>query len=241
MTVLPVLDLLKNRVVRGVAGLRQSYRPVVSRLTPADDPLTVARAFRDHFGLTRLYLADLDAIAAAAPAVDTYAALQRDGFRLWVDAGLRDIHDAIPLADVGVEGIIAGLETLAGPRALRELCGSHGDRIIFSLDLKGGRPLGDGAAWGTADAWEIAVRAVACGVRRLIVLDLARVGVSEGPGTEDLCRRLAQAYPQREVIAGGGVRGVADLRRLEESGVWGVLVASALHDGRLRREDLAGL
>ena len=53
-----------------------------------------------------------------------------------------------------------------------------------------------------------------------------------GSGTEELCRRLATAFAdQVEVTTGGGVRGPADIQRLEACGVAAVLVASALHDG----------
>jgi phosphoribosylformimino-5-aminoimidazole carboxamide ribotide isomerase len=52
---------------------------------------------------------------------------------------------------------------------------------------------------------------------------------------------LAAAHPGVEVCTGGGVRGRADLERLRGCGVRAALVASALHDGALRREDLAGL
>jgi phosphoribosylformimino-5-aminoimidazole carboxamide ribotide isomerase len=238
MRVIPVLDLMAGQVVRGVGGRRREYRPVVSRLTPSCWPVDVAEAFRAHFRLNDLYLADLDAIAGAPPDLRTYAALRQRGFRLWVDAGVRDAATVAPLADADIEGIVAGLETVAGPAAMAEVCREFGERVIFSLDLKGGVPLGDGAAWDNADAWGIAGRAVAAGVRRLITLDLARVGEGGGTGTEDLCRRLAAAYPAVEVAAGGGVRGVDDLRRLKECGVTAALVASALHDGRLRAEEL---
>jgi phosphoribosylformimino-5-aminoimidazole carboxamide ribotide isomerase len=240
MRILPVLDLMNGVVVRGVAGRRAEYRPVRSRLTASCRPLDVAGAFRAHFGLAELYLADLDAIAGAAPALPVYAGLRAAGFRLWVDAGLRTA-DAEPLVRAGVEGIVAGLETLPGPETLAHLCRDWGERIVFSLDLKEGRPLGNLDAWGVGEAWSVAGRAVAAGVRRLLVLDLARVGVNEGSGTEDLCTRLARTYAGLEVAAGGGVRGRADLERLWAAGVQTVLVASALHDGRLCREDLAGL
>jgi phosphoribosylformimino-5-aminoimidazole carboxamide ribotide isomerase len=239
MRILPVLDIQAGRVVRGIAGRRQEYRPVVSRLTTSCQPLDVARAFREHFGLTELYLADLDAIAGARPALATYTALRTSGFRLWVDAGVREAVMAAPLAGAGVESIILGLETITGPAVLAGVCAQWGGaRVVFSLDLKSGQPLGKTAAWDQPDAWSIARQAVAVGVRRLLILDLARVGVGTGTGTEDFCARLAAAYPEVEVTAGGGVRDVSDLRRLERCGVSAVLVASALHDGRLRREDL---
>jgi phosphoribosylformimino-5-aminoimidazole carboxamide ribotide isomerase len=239
MRALPVLDLKNGLVVRGVAGRRDDYRPVISKITPSAVPVDVARAFRDHFGLAELYLADLDAIAGTPPALGTYDKLHRDGFRLWIDAGIREEKVARVLATAGIEGIVAGLETLAGPETLWRLCQEHGERLVFSLDLKGGRPLARSPAWKSPDPWAIARQAVeACGVRRVVVLDLARVGVGEGTGTESLCRQLAEQFPHVELTAGGGVRDLNDLRRLGQCGVARVLVASALHDGRLTRQDL---
>jgi phosphoribosylformimino-5-aminoimidazole carboxamide ribotide isomerase len=267
MKVIPVLDLMGGVVVRGAGGRRREYRPVVSRLTASPAPLDVARAFRERFGLTELYVADLDAIEGAPPALPTLAALRAAGFRLWVDAGVRDIGRARTLAEAGVERVVVGLET-AGPGVLAEACGALGDRVVFSLDLKAGVPfirdpeatepvLGGGMlsrpgqppalhptlggaakAWHPADASGIAERAVALGARRLLVLDLARVGGGAGVGTEALCARLAAAHPEVEVAVGGGVRGADDLRRLAGRGVRAALVASALHDGALKKADI---
>jgi phosphoribosylformimino-5-aminoimidazole carboxamide ribotide isomerase len=238
MRIIPVLDLTGGVVVRGVGGRRREYRPVVSRLTRSCAPLDVARAFAEHFGLTELYLADLDAIAGGPPAWATYAALHAGGFRLWVDAGVRGAGDGQALARAGVGTVVVGLETVAGPQALGEVVAAFPERVVFSLDLRDGAPLGDTAGWATADVWSLAGRAVSLGVGRLLVLDLARVGGGAGTGTDALCARLAATYPEVEVSAGGGVRGVADLRRLRASGVRAALVASALHDGALTAADL---
>ena len=77
------------------------------------------------------------------------------------------------------------------------------------------------------------VIALRAGVQRMVVLDLAAVGMGGGAGTERLCRTLRCSYPQLQIIAGGGVRGPADLVSLERAGCDAALVASALHDGRL--------
>jgi phosphoribosylformimino-5-aminoimidazole carboxamide ribotide isomerase len=229
MRVVPVLDFMGGVVVRGIGGRRSEYRPIVSRLTSSSEPIAVAETFREQFGLTELYLADLDAIAGKPPALALFRALHSRGFSLWVDAGLRFASESLPLAEDGVERIVAGLETLAGPDELTNL----GDRAVFSLDLKSGRPLG----WG-GDAWDIATMAIQRGVRRLLVLDLAQVGEGRGTGTETLCQRLVQSYAEVEISAGGGVRGIGDLTCLRACGVAAVLVASALHDGRLTRADI---
>ena len=165
--------------------------------------------------------------------------LQQLGFRLWVDAGLRCADDAAPLSAAGVEGIVLGLESLLGPRELVQACERLGPRVIFSLDLKNGEPLGHRSAWQNGDAWSIIQQAVAAGVRRMIVLDLARVGEGMGGGTEGLCARIVQCFPSVEVTAGGGVRGIKDLRGLQACGVSNVLLASVLHEGVVRRDDLA--
>jgi phosphoribosylformimino-5-aminoimidazole carboxamide ribotide isomerase len=232
--ILPVLDIMSGQVVRGIAGRRHEYRP----LTPISDPLAVAETFRDPFELTTLYLADLDAIAGRPPALALYGELLRAGFALWVDAGLKRAVDAGPLVETGIGRVIAGLETLDDPRELEEMVRTWSPaKIVFSLDLKGGAPLAS-EAWETRDPLAIAGRAVAAGAASLLVLDLSRVGVGQGIGTEAVCRECRRRWPKLELTAGGGVRGADDLRRLAELGVDHVLVASALHDGRLSREDV---
>jgi phosphoribosylformimino-5-aminoimidazole carboxamide ribotide isomerase len=250
MRLIPVLDVRNGVVVRGVGGRRSEYRPIVSRLTSSTAPLGVARALVDSFHPRELYLADLDAIGGETPAFDVYRGIRELGVRLWVDAGVHDAVAAKRVVDAGCD-VVAGLETVASPEVLGDitaLIGAH--RLVFSLDLRDGVPLREWPGCGgrtpilPGDAGQdrnpvttpeaIAGAAVARGVMRLIVLDLARVGVGAGTGTEELCRKIASTYPHVEVIAGGGVAGPDDLKRLEACGVRGVLVASALHDGRVR-------
>ena len=76
-------------------------------------------------------------------------------------------------------------------------------------------------------------RAYDLGYRAFVVLDLARVGLGGGAGTENLLRAIRDEIPDVEFIAGGGMRTWADIERLGECGADAVLVASALHDGTL--------
>ena len=94
MRVIPVLDLLDSVVVRGVAGRRDEYRPVESTIAVSASPLDVAQSFRGHFGLSTLYVADLDAILHGELNREVLAELTGDGFELLVDAGIRNAADA---------------------------------------------------------------------------------------------------------------------------------------------------
>jgi phosphoribosylformimino-5-aminoimidazole carboxamide ribotide isomerase len=68
------------------------------------------------------------------------------------------------------------------------------------------------------------------------VLDLADVGSGTGGSTADLCQAILRRFPELRVITGGGVRGKDDVLRWQRIGVSDLLVASALHDGRLTPE-----
>ncbi len=138
-----------------------------------------------------------------------------------------------------LSGIVAGLESLSDADSLTTFVETIGtDRLIFSLDLSDGRPLTEVAAWRALDAMRIAEMATCAGIRRMIVLDLHRVGTGQGVGTEPLCRNLADRYPETEIIAGGGVRNLADLHSLAAAGCSAALVASALHDGRIGEAEI---
>src|SRR5690348_8791069 len=108
MRIIPVLDIKNGVVVRGIGGRREEYQPVVSRLTASCRPVDVARAFRDQLGLAEMYLADLDAIAGATLAWNIYGDIQALGCRLWVDAGIREVADALELGRQGIQDIVIG-------------------------------------------------------------------------------------------------------------------------------------
>ncbi|MFG0333464.1 MAG: HisA/HisF-related TIM barrel protein, partial [Maioricimonas sp. JB049] len=170
------------------------------------------------------------------------ARLAAEGFELLLDCGIREPAEAARALESGVQQVVIALETWSDPAALRSFVTETGpDRLIFSLDLKRGRPITSGGAWDGAAAATIAREVIAAGIRSLIVLDLAAVGVDEGVPTLPLCREIRSAFPDVHLITGGGVRGRRDLSELAAAGVGGVLVASALHDGRITAEDVAAV
>ena len=239
MRVIPVLDILNSQVVRGVAGQRDQYRPVESCITYSAEPLAVANAFRNAFGLRTLYVADLDAILNARPNVEIYEELKDDGFELLIDAGLRNVFDAEVLLMAGASKVIVGLETWPLLASLEMMLLKVGkDRAIFSLDLKSGCSIRKFDDMISDDPVEIGCAAIECGIRELIVLDLAAVGVGSGPATLEICQSLRDFAPKLKLITGGGIRSSDDLATLRSAGVDGVLVASALHDGSISPDDL---
>lgn len=252
MRVIPVIDLMGGQVVRGLAGQRDLYRPIRSQIAADAQPASIARAFVEHFGLDAAYVADLDAITSAFDErplfLAAYQRIAEAGLRLWLDAGIgspaaaRQVHAQLQSIALDVHYVI-GLETLAPQRELTEMALELGrESTIFSLDLKQGMPLTQVPRWLAADPVEIVAGVLAAGISRVIVLDLADVGMQGGTGTLALCRRIRQEFGAAvELIAGGGVRHLDDLEALADAGCDAALVASALHDGRLTGTDLQSI
>jgi phosphoribosylformimino-5-aminoimidazole carboxamide ribotide isomerase len=234
---LPVIDLLNGKVVRGVAGRRSEYRLIQSPWSERADAMEIAKGVQDDWELNSFYVADLDAIQHDRPQWSIYQSLIVPGANLWLDCGVRERNRAEELLEVGVSQVIVGLETLADPELPGALVSEFGpERIVFSLDLMQGRPVSR-YIWQAATPLEIVDRIVGAGIRSLILLDLAGVGVGGGIPTLPLCRQIRQLHPIMEIITGGGVRDANDVGAAIQSGADRVLVASALHDGRLQRRD----
>jgi phosphoribosylformimino-5-aminoimidazole carboxamide ribotide isomerase len=238
--VVPVIDLQRGIAVHALRGERERYRPLRSRIAPGSEPVTVARAVRERFGLEELYVADLDAIAGGPGSPQCVAALAREA-RVMVDAGATDAHGVARLLALGAARVVVGTESLAGAEAFRRLRAALPDApLVLSLDLRGGQVISPDLVLARGSAADALARLADAGAREAIVLDLARVGAAEGPDVE-LVAALHARLPELELLAGGGVRHAGDLRALAEAGAAGALVATALHHGAIHAEELRGL
>lgn len=240
MKIIPVLDLKDRQIVHARAGNRDQYLPLRSSLCKSARPLEVAHALANQFGFEEFYLADLDAIVHQRRQYEVYTALASVGYRLWLDAGFRDLKDIRPLLDVPfLSSLIVGSETLASVRALEEIYQAFGrERCVLSVDLFQGRLRTNCAEWNSVNPMEVVRQTIDLGIGRFILLDLARVGTGNGLGTEALAEVLKRDFPELEIFLGGGIRSPAQLESCERLGCDGVLVATALHNGQLQPADL---
>lgn len=242
MRLIGVIDLLAGRAVHARGGIRERYAPVrevAGTVIDGGDPLALARAYVDRFGLPELYAADLDAIMQEPPQDAIVASLASLGAPLWLDAGVTSAEGARHILGLGATQAVVGLETLASFDALAAICTAvGGEHVAFSLDLRGGAPVAPRLGITPAEPTHLlAARAADAGVSAVIVIDLARVGTGTGLDV-DLTARVRSAAPSLILLAGGGVRGPDDLTRLADAGCDGALVASALHDGRIDAADI---
>jgi HisA/HisF family protein len=231
MEIVPVLDLKGGVVVHARRGQRAEYAPLRSPLVDGCEPVAVALALCTVCNTSRLYVADLDALAGAPVAEATLAALAAVA-EPWVDAGATTPERAAALARADVARSVVGTESLGpGVPDARFLAVPAPPRVL-SVDLREGRLISPRPELAGREPAAAAPLAAALGVRELLVIDLLRVGSGAGPPLRAVAE-LAAAVPGVAIYAGGGVRDDGDLRALESAGAAGALVATALHEGRI--------
>jgi len=237
--VIPVLDLRDGQAVWARGGRRQEYQPLRSIAVGGPDPADIVSTICRRFGLTRFYIADLDAIEHSGSNLPMIAKLIREfDVALMVDAGTPDPGAVCQVLKAGVAQAIVGSETLENLEVLETMLASwSSSRLIFSLDTRGGRVLSRCDALRDASPTEAAGRVATLGVSTLIALELQRVGTGSGPDLAIL-RDVRTAAPGAALIAGGGVRGLNDLSALDDLGCAGALVGTAITTGALTPEAL---
>lgn len=229
MDIVPVIDVMEGVVVQARGGDRAHYAAIDSPLCRSSVPGTVARILSEYCAAERLYLADLDALRGRPAQVDVVQALLADDPRrtLWVDAGFADaaatarwLQALGPLAP-RVRPVFAS-EALRDRTAVRDCTSAHPAGLL-SLDRRGD------ARWDRAGCWDDPSLWPGC----VIVMTLDRVGTAQGPDLDTLTA-LQRRAPTTRFVGAGGLRDEADRARATAAGASAWLVASALHQCRLR-------
>lgn len=235
LPLIPVIDIRLGIAVHAIAGDRTNYKPLRSSIVSGVEPASIVRQLAARIpSLQKCYIADLDAIEGRSLNRCTMAELVRVGMPLLVDAGSSNPGDVEELLDLGVQTVVVSSESCSDLEGLRRIARQFdAGQVCASIDLKAGELLTRDPAWVDRTALDLASHIVASGINQTVVLDLKSVGTSRGIPTLDLCKSICDQFPELAVITGGGVHSWSCLQDAEEAGVNGVLVGSALHDGRL--------
>jgi phosphoribosylformimino-5-aminoimidazole carboxamide ribotide isomerase len=231
--VIPVIDLKGGAVVHAQRGERDSYRPVRSQLCRGSEPVDVVAGLLTVHPFATLYIADLDAIQARGNSIASVRQIRQifPELRLWVDNGLADPTACRDWLAEDLGDLVLGSEAQRDLTILNALSDDDTRRhLILSLDYKNDRFLGPLDLLSAPSLWP----------HRIIVMTLSRVGSRGGPDL-DLLHRWRDEAPAKKIFAAGGVRGGEDLLALADCGISGVLVATALHERRIGRAEIAAV
>lgn len=234
MQVIPVIDLKGGVVVHARGGDRSAYAPIVTPLAEGSDPVDIVAGYLRLYPFETLYVADLDGIMRGVADLATLHRLSEafPGLDIWLDNGAADAGVvAAQLQRLARVRLVIGTESLKDLGdfiTIRDVVSKVSGRMpILSLDLHNGEILG-------ADL----MRAPQAWPDNVIAMTLDVVGANSGP-RDNLIRHLrCKAGRPTRIVAAGGVRHKADLVCLAAAGADAALVATALHAGKLKADDL---
>ena len=241
MQIVGVIDILNGLAVHAKCGERSAYAPVKSVLSNDANPISIANAYRSY-GIRNGYIADLNGILHGKILWQKLEQIAKINIDWIVDVGVTDFEVLIRIAMLGMTPILA-TESLREQSELAkqtQFCVENHIPFVCSLDLKGSMPLPSGFVAGRS-SFELLQQMLDNNANHILLLDLLRVGSQSGVGTQPLVSWLRFHAPEVRVLVGGGIRSIDDIRELEALGVHAVLVATALHDGSLRKDDLIAL
>ena len=228
MILYPAIDIQGGRAVR----LRQGR--FEDETVYRDDPLQAARDWVAA-GAKQLHVVDLDGAREGEPR--SLEHLQRITGELRVPVqyggGLRTLEAVRGAFAAGATRAILGTAAFRDVDLLDTAVAEFGDRVVVSVDVRGGHVAT--AGWTETlelPATEAVVRLQDRGVRAFVYTDADRDGMLDGPDVEDV-RRLAAVVRGRWIYSGGigsaeHLRALAGLRLLNLAGV---ISGKALYEG----------
>lgn len=232
--IIPAIDIIDGKCVR----LTQGDYAQVTEYNP--NPLEVAKMFEDN-GIKRLHLVDLD--GAKQKQIVNYKVLESiaSKTKLAIDfgGGLQSDDDLKIAFDCGAKQITGGSVAVKKPDLFFEWLKNFGaEKIILGADAKDRKIAVSGWQESSGiDIFEFLEEYTKKGVKYCISTDVAKDGMMQGPSTE-LYKEMKEAFPALQIIASGGVSQMADIERLAELNIYGVIVGKAIYEGKISMKDI---
>ena len=228
MILYPAIDIYEGRAVRLVQG------DFAQNTVYEDSPLEAARAWVQA-GARFLHIVDLDGAKGGTPrnlhhveeiAAELQVPVQCGG-------GLRTLAAVRDALRAGAERVILGTAAFTDVDFLDDVLGAYRERIIVSVDTRGGMISTSGWQETTQmPAESVIERLQNRGVRSFVYTNVDKDGLQGGPDLDEV-KRIAAAVRGRFIYSGGigsldHLRGLADLRQVN---LGGVIVGKALYEG----------
>ncbi len=231
MDVIPAIDLRDGKCVRLLQGRYDR------QITYNDDPAEQARRFYAD-GARWLHIVDLDGAKAGRPMnTQSITAIAQLGLlKIEVGGGIRDEASIRELLDMGVARVIIGTKAVSDFDWFSDMARRFKGRLVLGLDARGAMIATHG--WledSSQPLLEFAARADKLHLAAIIYTDISKDGMLSGPNIERTAA-LVDAV-KTPVLASGGVKEAADIKKLIPIRVAGVIVGRSLYEGTLNLKD----
>jgi phosphoribosylformimino-5-aminoimidazole carboxamide ribotide isomerase len=235
--VIPSIAIRKGKVVKMRKGDPTSEKAY------NENPLDLAKRFADH-GIEVVHLVDLDGAEKGSPV--NWAVLETiSGYTdLKIDftGGISTDGDISKAYEFGADYITAASIAVTNPELFASWIISYGrEKITLGADVvdRNSKELLF-RGWQRKTQTKLFEQLeffYSRGLKYVKSTDVSRDGVLEGPAF-DYYQEIIDTFPEICVLASGGVRGVDDIKRLNDMGVFAVIFGKAYYEGILNLKDL---
>lgn len=232
--VIPAIDIIDGKCVRLTQGDYEQKKIY------NEDPAEVAKEFEDA-GIKRLHLVDLD--GAKEKRIINHKVLEKiaNSTKLIIDfgGGIQSDEDIQKAFDFGAKMITGGSIAVKNQEMFLGWLEKFGpEKIILGADAKDEMIAISGWQESTkVSVFDFIEEYLKKGIKYTISTDVAKDGLLQGPSFE-LYEKMQAKFSDLHIIASGGVSEMKDLEKLNDQGVFGVIVGKAIYEGKISLKEL---
>ena len=227
MLIMPAVDIKDGKCVQLVQG-----KPG-SEMVKIDNPQNVALHWQE-LGAKNIHVIDLSGTIDGETSFNVIKKiLDEVSVPIQLGGGIRDIDYAKKLLNLDIERIIIGTMGIQNPKIIEELSNEYGpERIMISLDSKDNKVVIKG--WQEKidkSPSEISNTFKEHGAGSILFTNVDVEGLLGGFYTDPV-EELKKSV-DLPIVYSGGITTIEDIKKLNESGVEGIVIGSALYTDKI--------
>ena len=227
MLIMPAVDIKNGKCVQLVQG------EPGSEMVKIDNPEKVAKYWED-LGAKNIHVIDLSGTIDGETSFDIIKKILNEvSVPIQLGGGIRNLDYARQLLDLDIERLIIGTMGIQQPETITQLSDEYGpERIMISLDSKDNKVVIKG--WQEKidkSPSEIANDFKEHGAGSILFTNVDVEGLLGGFYTEPV-EDLKKSV-DLPIVYSGGITTIDDIKKLNESGVEGMVIGSALYTDKI--------
>ncbi|MBE6499056.1 MAG: 1-(5-phosphoribosyl)-5-[(5-phosphoribosylamino)methylideneamino]imidazole-4-carboxamide isomerase [Methanobrevibacter thaueri] len=227
MLIMPAVDIKNGKCVQLIQG-----KPG-SEMVEIENPENVAKHWQD-LGAKNLHIIDLDGTINGIASFEVIKKILKEiSIPIQLGGGIRSVEYARQLLDLDIERLIIGTMGIQHPETIEELSKEYGsDRIMISLDSKNNKVVIKG--WQEKidkSPIELSNEFKNHGAGSILFTNVDVEGLLGGFYTSPV-EELKKSV-DLPIVYSGGITTIEDVKKLNESGVEGIVIGSALYKNKI--------
>ena len=227
MLIMPAVDIKNGKCVQLVQGQPGS------EMVEIENPENVALHWENE-GAKNIHVIDLDGTIDGKTSLPVIKRILKEiSVPIQLGGGIRSVEYAKQLLDLDIERLIIGTMGIENPKTIEELSEEYGsERIMISLDSKDNKVVIKG--WQEKidkSPIELSNEFKGHGAGSILFTNVDVEGLLGGFYTDPVIKLKNSV--DLPIVYSGGITTIEDIKKLNESGVEGVVIGSALYKDKI--------